>query len=86
MSSAFHKQNSFNIDEAAERKPWAVISSLLKPSLRRAALIVFSLMQRSHDRFEGKREGPSTLVRPLIAGDRPVRGIKAALNDLFNGR
>jgi hypothetical protein len=44
---AFHMPHSFSIDEAAERNPCAVISSFVKPSLRKVALMVFSLIQRS---------------------------------------
>src|ERR1700716_2012771 len=58
MASAFHMPHSFSIDEAAERKPCAVISSFVKPSLRRAALMVFSLMRRSRDRLDRKTKRP----------------------------
>ena len=55
VTSAFHKPNSFSIEEAAERKPWPVISSFSNPSRRSAALTVFSLIQRSTERTDGKR-------------------------------
>jgi hypothetical protein len=50
IAGALHERNPpyrGNCDatpDAAERKPWPVISSFLKPRRRRAALIVFSLV------------------------------------------
>src|SRR5271167_856553 len=58
MASALHRPLSFRIEEAALRKPCAVISFCLKPRRRRAPLIVFSLMQRAEEWVGGKRNWP----------------------------
>ena len=62
MASAFHLPLSFSIEQAAERKPCPVISSSAKPSRRKAALTVFSLMQRAVERTDGKRNLPAPVM------------------------
>ena len=70
MASAFHRPDSFSIEDAAERKPWPVISSCAKPSRRKAALIVFSDMQRAAERIDGKRNFPPPVIALKLAQDR----------------
>jgi hypothetical protein len=76
-----------SIEHAAERKPWPVISSLPKPSRRKAALMAFSLMWRSRNRAEGNRYLPlpviawssrNTAVARAASGSRCGRRISCA--------
>ena len=67
LASGFHSPDLLRMDDAAERKPCAVISSCLNPRRRKAALIVFSLIGRSADRAEGNRKRPAP-VMPLSSG------------------
>ena len=65
---------SLRLDAAAARKPCEVISSWLKPRRRRAALRVFSLMQRAAEWTERNRKRAFPVIACRLRRTSTARG------------